>query len=243
MSEVSSEAALPEAGKLLAELAVKIEVKPASVLTLEEVQRMAELFSGFYGVWGASGLTPGGRVRLSATRLRADYLAGDLCFVTVATKADDDSLLGHLIFRLFAFDGGAGMWISQLVVHGGSRGHKIASRMLGAAVAMPHNMRACGMATSHPHAVRAMEKAVGARCSPAAIAEVAPAFLAASGVSYVQGKELRISPGSTPPRCTIDTGFFVDHDEVNRLRADMVDWQLGPLAEGEEFLAVAVRPR
>lgn len=244
MSYAISEAKVslhPELFNLNLKLAIQFEVKPASALTTVEVQTMAELFSGHYGAWGIGGPSPGGRVRLSAAKLRADYLAQS-CFATLATRKEDGALLGHAIFHMFPFDGGIGMWISQLVVHSHCRGQKIASRMIGTAVATPHNVRACGMATSHPHAVRAMEKAVGARCSPAVIAEVAPAFLAASGVSYVQGKEIRISPGSTPPRCTIDTAFFVGHDEVNALRADLVDWQLGPLEDGEEFLAVAVRP-
>lgn len=263
---------------------VSIELRPAEELAAAQLQAMAELFSAHYGVWGKGGPAPGARVRLSAARLRASYLPDGACFTALATDAASGEHVGHATYRLFPFQGGLGMWVSQLVVHRDWRGRKVASQLLGAAVAAPHNLRACGLASSHPHAVRAMEKAVGARCSPAVIADIAPAFLAASGVAYVQGKELRIAASdgaatagtgapeaaeatqaaaivvSEPtagaetaateatvalpaePRCTIDTAFFVDHSEVDALRVAMPDWQLGPLADGEEFLAIAVRP-
>lgn len=85
-----------------------------------------------------------------------------------------------------------------------------------------------------------MEKAAGARCELSAVVETAPAFLAACGVPYVQGKALNVS--TAPLRSTIDTGFFVDHAEADALRAAIPDWHLGPLGEGEEVLGLAARP-
>lgn len=229
---------------LAPEFRCSVTIRPAAELAAAQLQAMAEVFSAHYGVWGGGGPAPGARVRLSATRLRASYLTDDASFAAVATDSTTGAHIGHATYRLFPFQGGIGMWVSQLVVHRDWRGRKVASQMLGAAVATPHNLRACGLASSHPHAVRAMEKAVGVRCSPAVVAGIAAAFLAASGVSYVQGKELRIAAATdaSPPRCSIDTAFFVDHGEVDALRVGMPDWQLGPLVDGEEFLAIAVRP-
>jgi GNAT superfamily N-acetyltransferase len=205
------------------------------------LDRMAHLFSAHYGVWGAGGPRPGERVRLSAERLRAEYLGDASCRAALALSPEG-TLVGHLILRVFDFDGGSAAWISQLVVHRDWRSRRVASLLAGGALAALPSLRACGMATAHPHAVRAMERAVGARCDPAVTAALAAPFLAACGVRYAQAAAARVRVTAAPPCSVIDTRFHVDHAEADALRAAVPGWRLGDrLAGGEEYLALAVR--
>lgn len=200
---------------------------------------MAQLFSAHYGVWGPRGPKPGERVRMSAARLREQHLFDNACG-TVLASSPEGELVGHLTFRVFDFFGGRAVWMSQLIVHSAWRSQKLASMMLASALATVHDLRACGMATSHPHAVRAMEKVFGARCEPAVASTLAEPFVASCGIPYIiQGAPRRVS--ATPPSSVIDTRFFVDHAEVDALRASMPNWHLGELNEGEEFFVLAVR--
>jgi GNAT superfamily N-acetyltransferase len=217
---------------------VTLTVLAATDVDHSMLDRMAHLFSSHYGVWGAGGPQPGEPVRLSTQRLREEYLGDASCRAALAFSPEG-TLVGHMIFRVFEFGGGSAAWISQLVVHHDWRSRKVASIMMGGALTTLHNLRACGMATSHPYAVRALEKAVGAKCDPAVIATIAAPFIASCGVPYVQASHVRIT--ATPPCSIIETRFFVDHSEVDALRAAMPAWQLGQLADGEEFFALAVR--
>ena len=78
-----------------------------------------------------------------------------------------------------------------------------------------------------------MERARDSRCSPSLISKHAAGLIAASGIPYDQGCPLRHSEEGS----IIETTFFVDHTEVNKLLAEEEDWQMGPLNDGEEFFA------
>ena len=85
------------------------------------------------------------------------------------------------------------------------------------------------MATSHPHAVRALEKSVGKKCEAETIIRHAKEVIIACGVDYVK-------KGVYSGGCTINTKFDVDHTEINQLIASDDEWELGKVKEGEEFL-------
>jgi hypothetical protein len=98
------------------------------------------------------------------------------------------------------------------------------------------------MATSHPHAVRAMERAIGVVCSAAATTTpIADASLAACGIPNGQGQSMRICESAPDEVCTMDTRFFVERREVDGLRAAMASRTLGALGEGDEYLALTFR--
>lgn len=211
--------------------------RKASELDDVQVAEMASLFSAHYGRWGSRGPKPGEAVRMSAPRLRADFLFDDS--ITVVLAKLEGKLVGHVFYKQFEISTGSGIWITQLVVDAAMRSRKIASRLLGIAVSHARSLKVCAMATSHPHAVKALENAAGSQCTPSVADLLAEKVLAACGVPYVQGKKLRVS--EVPASSVIDTGFFVDHTEVDALRASIPDWRLGELREGEEFLAIALR--
>jgi len=87
--------------------------------------------------------------------------------------------------------------------------------------------------SSHPHAVRALERAKSKSCDPKEISKHAESLITASGITYVQGCPLVLSADCS----VINTHFFVDHTEVNELLNKESDWKLGPLNDGEEFFA------
>lgn len=66
---------------------------------------------------------------------------------------------------------------------------------------------------------------------------LATALVAASGIPYVQGKQVDLEG-----RCVMQTEFYVDHSEVDGLAAAEEDWRLGKLEEGEEYFAFAHIP-
>ena len=194
------------------------------------LSQCATLFGDHYGVWGANGRKPGERVKLGPRRLKSQCLFDKNCFVVLARKQNGE-LVGHAFVCRFPWGDGFASWITQLVVSTDERGQGIASSLCNYAYD-PHDL-ASGLASSHPFAVRALERARGSRCSPSLIAKHAAGFIASSGIPYVRDCPLRLSDEGS----IIDTKFFVDHTEANALLAKEEHWQMGPLNDGEEYYA------
>ncbi|GAQ82553.1 hypothetical protein KFL_001150140 [Klebsormidium nitens] len=212
----------------------------------------SELFTGHYGVWGESasrvGARPGARVAMRPGRLRDTCLFDeDTCSLVVAKEAG--RLIGHAFvctFPAFPFDPpleGTVVWVTQLVVHRDYRHRGIATELCRQALARAQILVTkppvtyFGLVSSHPYAVRSIERAGGVTCRPWQSEGLANALVAASGIPYVQGKRIDLDE-----RCVIQTDFFVDHSEVDRLAEAEQDWRLGKLEEGEEYFAFARLP-
>ena len=194
------------------------------------LSQCATLFGEHYGVWGANGYKPGERVKLGRHRLKSQWLFDKNCFVVLARKQTGE-LVGHAFVCRFLWGAGFASWITQLVVAANERRQGIASTLCNMAY-HPHDL-ASGLVSSHPFAVRALERARDRRCSPSLISKHAAGLIAASGIPYVQGCPLQLGE----ERSIIETKFFVDHTEVNNFLAEEEDWQMGPLKDGEEFFA------
>jgi hypothetical protein len=66
-------------------LRTKISVIPGDFISENELSRCAELFSAHYGIWGEKGIAPGSPVRLTAARLRREYLFNtEQCYLVMA---------------------------------------------------------------------------------------------------------------------------------------------------------------
>lgn len=143
-----------------------------------------------------------------------------------------DELVGHAFVTTFKYgDYGAVSWITQLVVSVNYRSHGIAGRLCRLGWASCKNDFACGLVTSHPHAVRALERATVRLCDMDGVKQHAAGLIAASGIPYVQG--------CTVADCKIDTQFHVDHTEINEFIRQEKNWMLGgkDLPDGKEFFA------
>jgi hypothetical protein len=226
-------------------------LKSRAALSDTEVAECATLFSAHYGVWSARGPRPGARVAMSPAMLRRSCLFDDNCgavLLRASVGGGPGELVGHAFFRRFEFGGapaaaaaaaaaGPAVWVTQLVVASGARGRRVASTMLLQLCA--RDVVAVGLLSSHPHAVRALEHAAARRCSREGVAAAAAALAVAAQVPYFRAGDVDVEGG----RCVARTGFFVDHAEVNAILASYAAaaggraFELGPLGEGEEFIA------
>lgn len=199
------------------------------------LQDCAQLFSSHYGIWGPLGPKPGAHVKLSAARLRDQCLFDPAtCFLVTAKVGN--LLVGHAFSVKFWYEAGGGFvsWITQLCVSTLHRSRGIASALCRHSWDIDSTF-ACGLVSSHPHAVRALERATGRLCNPALVMQHADHLITASCIPYMQNSTVSQPAGSGG--CTIDTGFLVDHTEVNKLISTQPNWELGELPEGHEFIA------
>lgn len=220
--------------------ALEFSVRGADMVTIEQLNACALLFSAQYGVWGASAPLPlrGLRVRLSVSRLQQQYLFDNSCCLSLA-KSADGSIVGHAFATKFEFSGvGCFSWITQLVVHSDYRNQGVASKLCQLAWDV-RAVAGCGIVSSHPHAIRALEKATRRHCKPGLI-DHARSLVAASHIPYLQGRKIHCKQPHN--MCQVDTGFFVDHTAVNQLISSQPSrLGLGPLEEGHEFVAFTLK--
>jgi hypothetical protein len=146
------------------------------------LQNASTLFSENYGAWGSKGagrpgiytsslgaLKPivpqlksisitGSRVRMSAARLRAQYLppGSNNMYVMVTI---DGVLAGNAFACRWEYAGGQVCWITQLVVHSAYRERRLATTLLLSLI--DNEDDAFGVISSHPAACKALAKAVG----------------------------------------------------------------------------------
>jgi Acetyltransferase (GNAT) family len=208
---------------------------PAREVSAKQLKECANLFSENYGVWAPGAPGAGKRVRLSESRLEECLLNKDIidCCRLVTAKVDG-VLVGHAFSIRFPFLDQTATWITQLVVDRDYRRMKIASKLCSDSNASRDGP--FGLVTSHPYAVRALERAAGRVCNPSRGQEHAADMISKSKIPYMIKREAQFS---TQEGCenAIFTGFLVDHTEVNEALQSQKDWMLGELPEGHEFFA------
>lgn len=202
------------------------------------VAELSTLFSSQYGIWGLRGPTPGISVKLSSMRLRRTFLHNSSQHV-VSARDLNGALVGHVIFSRFSFLSGNAVFVTQLVVASPHRSKRIAARLIGLALTATKNLCAVGIASSHPHAVRAVERAFNTTYRIPESDSFARLLIESSEVPHLQGCRVRIS--KSPPTSAIDTQFFVDHTEVRKAADELIDWNVGSIGDGEEYIAVFFR--
>lgn len=200
--------------------------------------RCAELYSQHYGNWSAQGPAPGQPMQLSAAELRQQLLFNDDTFIVVAQVKGHDILLGYATGTKF-YDAklrGPVLWITQLVTHTDARQQGVGSRLCYTAWNANKDCFACGLVSSCPYAVKALQTAVGYLTAPKLVLAHGQSMLQQSGIPHLQGIRTSFNAG----RCVVDSQHFVSHHELQDM-LDKVhkDWELGSaLAEGEEFVAI-----
>jgi hypothetical protein len=140
------------------------------------------------------------------------------------------------------------MWITQLVVHRDHRGKGHASTLLRLLIAL-HNPLVVGVASSHPHGILALKKASMSLFDEEFIKIHVERLTKICNIKYLLNKPLvgtLFQPTDSglqeeQPRVQINTAFYTDHteplDALTKLPRD-VEWPLGPLLEGHEFVVV-----
>ncbi|KND91832.1 hypothetical protein TOPH_03363, partial [Tolypocladium ophioglossoides CBS 100239] len=219
-------------------------------VTEDMLEHAAQLFSENYGIWGQpppsgrSSGKPGNRVKMSASRLRAQCLpAGSRS--SYARVTVDGVLAGNAFACRWRYKGRQVFWVTQLVVHRDYRERRLATTLLLALLENDDDI--FGIMSSHPAACKALAKAFGNFVFPHVPLDFARQHaadvMAGSPVSYIKGAKLCGSlfhPGDTTGlRCGVDSDFFVDHTEPLEALAwfkEMGEWPLGDLPDGHEFL-------
>jgi len=220
-------------------------------VTDKMLEEASKLFSENYGVWGEHAAQlmgkfakAGSPVRLSKERLRKEYLpSGISSYVRVSVN-------GHLAGNAFAcrwsVAGRTICWITQLVVHRDYRERGLASGLLNEIKLDGDDVY--GVMSSHPAACLAASKAFGSSINTVSLEfmkDNAESIMRASPVGYVRDAKLRGSLFDSKDArglvCSVDSGFFVDHEEPLEALAyvrESMDWPLGELLDGHEFILI-----
>lgn len=128
------------------------------------------------------------------------------------------------------------VWITQLVVAEAYRSRKIAQNLVH--MALGSDYECAGIASSHPHAVLALEHSMHSECNVHMIVTYHHELLDNAAIPYLQDKEVTIND----QLCVVNTEFAIDHTEPRAaLAALKVEWKLGQLPAGHEFLAIVFR--
>lgn len=207
----------------------------ANATLLEEC---AALYSNHYGHWAKDAPHHAGQpVRLSSSRV-AEWLKSPDAQIALAT--DDGRVVGYaIVVRAKVPRYGIVSWVTQLVVHERYRKRGVAKTLLFSLWGFSNHF-AWGVVSANPYAVRALEKATRRRCSPERIAKTKRKLLkvADTHVPYIS-KDIETHIRADGSR--INTGFFVDHSNVNEMIASISSngrpWVLGGLMPGWEWLA------
>lgn len=208
-------------------------------ITPHMIAQCAKLFSEHYGIWADHENVPvnkrGKPIKLAPKRLHEQYLFDDCCFVV--TVWDHDTLIGHCCGREFDVSTlGMVCWITQLVVHSDYRHRGLATRLLFMARG-PYS-RACGLVTSNPFAIKALEKSMHQKCQPEIIQLMTQSIINDSKIPYLQQSVI------VDHTCLVNTRFFVDHTQIIKILIQLTDndtWTMGTkLPDGFEFVALIV---
>ncbi|KAL6247758.1 hypothetical protein RBB50_005106 [Rhinocladiella similis] len=220
-----------------------------SEVTDAMLQQASILFNEHYGVWSRDPMNhqtvpkPGSRVKMSPQRLRAQCLPdGVECLYVMATI--EGQLAGNAFACPWKVQNKVVSWITQLVVHTKFRRRSLAVSLLNFLRRPDDNIY--GIMSSQPVACLAAAKAFRSginSLSAGFIRENADNVMKLSPVDYVRNAQLRGSLfdaiDSTGAVSSVFTNFFVDHAEPLRaldLVRQGLDWPLGELLEGHEFL-------
>ena len=213
---------------------LEIECRRGPSVTRDEIKEFSDLFSGHYGIYGASSpIKPGQRVELKPDRLRK-WLSSDEAEAWAARA--DGILTGYaFVIRGRISPERIVTWVTQLVVHRDYRDRGVAKRLLSAIWSFSDHF-VWGLVSSNPYAVRALEKATRRRCDPRIISHHQGSLLqlGANLIEYIQqSRGHRIDDTQS----VIDTEFYLDHSELPDMmsRASKEkEWRLGEINEGEE---------
>ncbi|KAL2359841.1 hypothetical protein RJZ56_007310 [Blastomyces dermatitidis] len=221
------------------------ESSPGDRVTDAMLDEAAELFNKNYGIWGNNSHNPGKPVKLSASRLRKQYLP-DTATTTYVKVTVNENLAGNAFACRWKHSGKNICWITQLVVDRNYRERGLASALLRLIRLDTDDMY--GIMSSHPAACMAAASSYGMGIEKVSLSLIkgnAKAIMETSPIPYIKDARLcgtLFDPeDSTGLICGVNTGFFVDHEEPLEI-LEMVrqswQWPLGDLPDGHEYLLI-----
>lgn len=206
----------------------------------KEISDTSKLFSEHYGNWSINEPTgKGGKPIKFPKRLILERFASKPdCYVALAYK--DNQLVGHIFYiRRKGSNFGIITWILQLVVSRAYRGQNIGSKMMQSIWGLSDSY-ACGLYTSNPMTIRALEKATMRQVNEKLIRKHLDKLKSVAGDLFPNMDWI-----DSYHNGMVNTSFFTDH----RLLADNIkkayphnNFPLDSnLQEGYEWLAFTFR--
>lgn len=127
-------------------------------MTEEDIENTSKLFSENYGIWSVkSEINPGKRVTLKPTRIRKEFVDKPDRYVSMVFC--NNKLVGHAFYMRRTVQKSKKItWILQLVVDKNHRGNNIGTKLLHSIFGLSDSF-ACGLYTSNPMTVKALENA------------------------------------------------------------------------------------
>ncbi|KAM3454224.1 hypothetical protein MY1884_004156 [Beauveria asiatica] len=221
------------------------ETFPSSQVLDDMLVDAAKLFNENYGTWGEESFKPGSPVRLSAGRLRKQYLP-DNSQSSYTRVVVDGVLAGNAFFCRWNHAGKTVCWVTQLVVSKEYRERGLAGGLLRAL--KEDNDDIFGIMSSHPAACLAAAAAFATTIEKVSldfIRKNAQGVMEVSPITYIRDAKLCgtifDANDSTGLVSGVNTGFFVDHEEpLNALEIirESLQWPFGDLPDGHEYLLI-----
>jgi len=211
-----------------------------SVLSGESVSasvwsEVSALFSSEYGFYSQQAPSRAGeRIRLGVGYYEKSYAKPGF---SVALCRDGGRLVAHAVYCERLTARGRVALVVQLVVAEAYRHRGIASTLLHAVWGFS-DYYAWGIVSSNVFTIEALESATFRKTSPGVMAEGAQwlrqEVLAA--ISFLASAEWRVSESES----VVNSHFYTDRSDFKPSTRNVTE-RLGPLAEGEEWLAVVFR--
>ena len=204
-------------------------------MTDEDIFNTSKLFSENYGKWSSvSKINPGKNISLSPARIKNDFVMKPDRYVAMVFK--DSKLVGHAFYmRRTVSKNRKITWILQLVVHKEYRNNRIATRLLHSIFGLSDSF-ACGLYTSAPMTIKALENATFRHIE---VSKITKNIELIKEASY----DLLENPAwiSSYDKGIVNTEFFVEHSSLDsRIMEKYPDGDFPfnkELAEGHEWLA------
>lgn len=206
---------------------------PSIAVSDNVLEQCAVLFSEHYGTWSDKNehkqFVPvaGASVKYSATKLKSEYMFNDRCGLVTASV--DNIIIGHAFFTTFEVqreeigvhftaEKPNVRWVTQLVVHSDYRHHKVAQYLLLHSLGTKSQIY--GLVTSHPYAIKALERATRSKCLNLG-SEKVKYVLEKSQIPYLKLDNVQVKCDES--QSLINTNFYVNHAEVEKVLRSVVE--------------------
>ena len=209
--------------------------KETAKMNQDEINQCSMLFSENYGVWSSKGPKPGELIRFTPKMIRDSFVDKPDRFVAMVFY--NGELIGYAFYlRRKAAKKGFLTWILQLVVKKEYRGNHIGTKLMYSIWKLSDSF-ACGLYTSNPKTIKALEKATMRNVDVNYISR---------NIKYIKNLLYDLFPDTlwidNYKKGVVNTHFFTDHTEIEkRIKSTYPNHPFpleSNLQEGYEWLAI-----
>ncbi len=209
--------------------------KETSKMDQEEIEQCSTLFSENYGIWSEYGPKPGERIKFTPKMIKESFV--DKPNRSVAMVFYENELVGYAFYlRRTVPQKGYLTWILQLVVKKEFRGNHIGTKLMYSIWNLSDSY-ACGLYTSNPKTIKALEKATMRTVDLNYISR---------NLKHIKQQLYDVFPDTDwidkYKKGTVNTEFFTDHSNISKIIKDTYPNHTFPLGsdlpEGYEWLAI-----